>query len=137
MKTLSMALLVGLAVGLAVVLTACRPITAGPDAAPVSATMPSENPATVIAATLTPPEEEIVAEATALLAQRLGVADSEIALVSITAVDWPDASLGCPEPGMMYASVITPGYELVFDVAGQEYRVHTADYPGGPQVICP
>ena len=38
---------------------------------------------------------------------------------------------------MMYAAVITPGYELVFDVAGQEYRVHTADYPGGPQVVCP
>jgi hypothetical protein len=88
-------------------------------------------------AALSPAEQAIVAEATALLTQELGVADSAITLISITAVDWPDASLGCPEPGMMYAAVITPGYELVFDVSGQEYRVHTADYPGGPQVVCP
>jgi hypothetical protein len=72
-----------------------------------------------------------------LLTQELGVADSTVTLVSITAVDWPDASLGCPQPGMMYAAVVTPGYELVFDAAGREYRVHASGNPDGLQVICP
>ena len=29
------------------------------------------------------------------------------------AVEWPDGSLGCPELGVMYIQVITPGYQVV------------------------
>ncbi len=43
------------------------------------------------------------------LARRLGLAPEAIRLVSVEAVEWSDASLGCPQPGMMYAQVITPG----------------------------
>jgi len=59
------------------------------------------------------------------LARRLEISVSEILVISVEAVDWPDTSLGCPEPGMMYAQVITPGYLIVLEAAGQTYEYHT------------
>lgn len=73
---------------------------------------------------------------TAQLADGLKVSESELTLVSRESVEWPDASLGCPEPGKDYAQVIVPGYELVFeDAEGAEYRVHT-DESGDRWVVC-
>lgn len=70
------------------------------------------------------------------LAAGLGVAESELTLVGKEPVDWPDASLGCPEPGTDYAQVIVPGYELIFeDADGTKYRVHT-DKSGDRWVVC-
>jgi hypothetical protein len=40
-------------------------------------------------------------------------------------VDWSDTSLGCPEPGMMYAQVITPGFLVMIEAEGQQYEYHT------------
>lgn len=39
----------------------------------------------------------------------MGVGADEIALRSVKATEFPDAGLGVPEPGKMYAQVITPG----------------------------
>jgi hypothetical protein len=55
------------------------------------------------------------------LARRLGIARGDIQVVQIKAVDWPDTSLGCPRPGMMYAQMITPGYQIILSARGQEY----------------
>ncbi len=38
---------------------------------------------------------------------------------------WPDTSLGCPQKGMMYAQVITPGFRVVLAVNDQDYEYHT------------
>ncbi|NIN69986.1 MAG: hypothetical protein GTO63_35950 [Anaerolineae bacterium] len=59
------------------------------------------------------------------LARRLGLAPEAIRLVSVEAVEWSDASLGCPQPGMMYAQVITPGFRVVLEAEGQTYEYHT------------
>lgn len=59
------------------------------------------------------------------LARRLGISADEVSLVSVEKVDWPDTSLGCPEPGKVYAQVITPGYRIVLQAKGQTYRYHT------------
>lgn len=59
------------------------------------------------------------------LARRLKLPVSEISVVSVEAVDWPDTSLGCPQPGMAYAQVITPGFRVVLEAAGQSYEYHT------------
>ena len=67
------------------------------------------------------------------LAQRLGLAASAIKVVQIAAVEWSDASLGCPKPEMMYAQVITPGYRIVLEAAGQRYEYHTG---GGATLLC-
>ena len=39
----------------------------------------------------------------------LGVPANQLQVVQVEAVEWSDASLGCPRPGAMYAQVITPG----------------------------
>ena len=58
------------------------------------------------------------------LAERLGVSSDEIAVQSVETTEFPDASLGVPEPGKVYAQVITPGYviQLVVDDAMYEYH---------------
>ena len=59
------------------------------------------------------------------LARRLGLAPEAIRLVSVEAVEWSDTSLGCPQPGMMYAQVITPGFRVVLEAGGETYEYHT------------
>ena len=69
-----------------------------------------------------------------VLAERLSVSADTLALVSDQEVQWSDASLGCPQEGMMYAQVITPGHRITFSYQGDHYEVHTsiAGDPGPP-----
>ena len=81
--------------------------------------------------------EEIGIETAArkLLAGEVGVGERGFILGSSESVQWPDASLGCPQEGQGYAQVITPGYKLVFDLAGTPYEVH-ANADGSQLVLC-
>lgn len=58
------------------------------------------------------------------LAQRLSVSVGDISLIEAKAVVWPNASLGCPQPGMFYAEVLTPGYLILLSFGGIEYEYH-------------
>ena len=58
------------------------------------------------------------------LATRLGVSREEITLQSIEATEFPDTSLGVPEPGKMYTQVITQGYIIKLIVYGKTYEYH-------------
>ncbi len=71
-------------------------------------------------------------QARQVLAERLSAPVDSLALVSDEPVSWSDASLGCPEEGMMYAQVITPGHRITFSYQGEQYEVHTSrdDGPG-------
>jgi len=69
------------------------------------------------------------------LAGELGIPAEEIELQSIARYEWPDASMGCPEPGRVYAQVVTQGYSVVLMVSGEEYEVHT-DLEGRAAVTC-
>ena len=69
--------------------------------------------------------EPMVEPAKEHLANRKGIDKEQITVLSVKAVDWPDASLGCPEPGMFYAQVITPGYKIVLSYDGERYEYHT------------
>lgn len=60
------------------------------------------------------------------LARRLGIATESIAVRALARVDWPDASLGCPEPGFMYAQVVTPGYRIILEAGNQLYAYHAS-----------
>jgi len=71
------------------------------------------------------PSEVPLAPARQDLSQRLGIGIEEIEVQSVEAVEWPDASLGCPQPGMMYAQVITPGYRILLRAGGQTYEYHS------------
>ncbi len=66
-------------------------------------------------------EERALNAAKTDLAQSLNITADQIQVVKVEAVEWPDASLGCPKPGMMYAQVVTPGYHIILSVGGQEY----------------
>ena len=60
------------------------------------------------------------------LSDALGLApQTALTFISARPVDWPDASLGCPAEGQVYAEVVTPGFSLVFELLGQTYEVHT------------
>jgi hypothetical protein len=59
------------------------------------------------------------------LASRQAVAVEEITLLEMMAVEWSDSSLDCPQPGMDYLQVITPGYRIVLQVNDQSYEYHT------------
>ena len=54
-----------------------------------------------------------------------GVGVEEVAVISADAVTWGDGSLGCPEPGMLYAQVLVNGYHVIVEAGGQQrdYRV--------------
>jgi len=69
------------------------------------------------------------------LASRLNLDSADISIVSAEAVEWPDASLGCPEPGQFYAQVITPGYRILLEARGQRYEYH-ADSEASQVIRC-
>ena len=101
----------------------------GPGAGPVPA--PGDSPLSPLP---TPPGGPLAA-ATTYLAGQLDISSDEVSVVSFEAVEWPDASLGCPEPGMMYAQVVSPGYRFLLQAGGTEYEVHT-DQTGQGVVMC-
>jgi hypothetical protein len=57
-------------------------------------------------------------------ASRTGLDRSELTIVQDQAVVWPDGSLGCPEPGMMYTMALVDGYHVIVQADGQllDYR---------------
>ncbi|MCC6992080.1 MAG: hypothetical protein IT181_23955 [Acidobacteria bacterium] len=66
-----------------------------------------------------------MALAVADAARRTNVAASAVSVVLIEPREWPDRSLGCPEPGMGYAQSITPGFLIVVEAGGRRLRYHT------------
>ncbi len=69
--------------------------------------------------------ERLLERAVADAARLAGVAPSDVVVVSSESVEWRDGSLGCPEPGRMYAQVITPGYRFVLQAGGRSYEYHS------------
>ncbi|MCX7706544.1 MAG: hypothetical protein N2204_00860, partial [Anaerolineae bacterium] len=111
----------------AVLLGACAPGTpVSPVATPALSTTLSPlrvEPTRIVRSTSTPagyPAPVVAAIKT--LAERLGVSVADVTVTAWEPVDWPDASLGCPEPGKMYAQVITPGYQVMLQVRGEIHR---------------
>ena len=61
------------------------------------------------------------------LAQQLGVETEAVTVQGIEEAEFPDASLGVPEPDRLYAQVITPGYAIKLIVEGQVYEYRVSD----------
>lgn len=59
------------------------------------------------------------------LARRFELDVDQIQLLAHEMVEWGDSSLGCPQPGMMYAQVVTPGYRFLLEAGGNQYSYHT------------
>ena len=82
-----------------------------------------------------PDGNPMVQQAIADLAERLAVEPNEIEVVSVEEVDWPDGSIGCPQPGMVYTQAIVNGSKIVLRYDGTDYAYHQ----GGsrPVFYCP
>lgn len=66
---------------------------------------------------------------------RTGAQPSEVRVERAERREWPDASLGCPQPGMLYAQVITAGYLVEVSAGGKRLEYHT-DERGTRAVLC-
>lgn len=75
----------------------------------------------------------MLAQAREELAQKLGANPKDITVVAAEPIMWSDTSLGCPEPGKMYAQVITPGYQFILAYEGKQYDYHAGR---GHLVLC-
>jgi hypothetical protein len=78
---------------------------------------------------LTPNLESLIAKAKEDLAQRLSISATHIKVVDAKAVTWSNSSLGCPQPGMMYAEVLTAGYLIVLNTNNHDYEYHAGKGP--------
>lgn len=58
------------------------------------------------------------------LAGRLRISAGAIAVISAQPVRWPDRSLGCPQPGMVYPQVSVDGVKIELSAAGAAYAYH-------------
>jgi len=139
MSILALTIVGGLALGCQAGLPAApTPDAATPQRTPSPAypapeptpTRPPDTPGAAVPAEA----EKAVQLARADLARRLGLKAEAIAVASVEAVHWPSTALGCPQPGMMYAQVITPGYRVVLVAGGQRYEYHTDK--GTNAVLC-
>lgn len=68
--------------------------------------------------------EKMVETARLDLAERISVPVSAISLLQAGPVNWSNAGLGCPDPGMVYAEVITPGYQVILRSGDKQYEYH-------------
>ncbi|MBN2499889.1 MAG: hypothetical protein JXB38_03920 [Anaerolineales bacterium] len=128
-----------LIVAMMLALVGCSPATIAEPSGektplPPTGTLPSPTQSPEGAVPLTPSSktpadarlQDLVDKAAADLAKRLAVTVDQINLLEAASVVWPDASLGCPEEGMAYAQVLTPGYLIRLEAGGQEYEYHAS-----------
>lgn len=78
--------------------------------------------------------EEQVWMAVQAAAEHLQVPPEEIQVVRTEETDWPDSSLGCPQPGRFYLQVITPGWLVELESGPVMLQVHGST--GGQVVLC-
>lgn len=64
------------------------------------------------------------------VAATLGVPASEVRIVRVEPREFRDGSLDCPQPGMAYAQVITPGHQVIVESGGRRFDVRVAGDTG-------
>ena len=105
---------------------------------PISPTIPLPTEVPVLAVTQQPEvdlmnQDEAVALAKQTLAQHLDIPPEEVEVIWASRATWRDSSLGCPQKGVAYLPVITPGYLILLQTGGQSYEVHVG---GEAAVVC-
>jgi hypothetical protein len=93
-------------------------------------TEPAEEIIMTTTPVIEPGMESLIAAATADLMKRLSVTRDAIEVVSAKSVVWPDRSLGCPQPGMMYPQVLAEGYRIELRAKNQIYVYHGGEGRG-------
>lgn len=91
----------------------------GPDDRPRGTTSPAVEPARIDDGVRSTADR-----AARDLARRMEAEPGSVEVVSAVAVEWPDAGLGCPVPGMSYAQVMVEGSLVELRHDGRIYRYH-------------
>ena len=94
----------------------------------------SVEPEAPIALPEAPKLRQLVIHARDDLAKRKTGSPDAIELLEIQEVVWPDASLGCPQPGKGYAQVTKEGFLIRLRLQKQVYRYHSGQ--GGAPFLC-
>lgn len=68
------------------------------------------------------------------LLARTGAEQSELVVIQSESLVWPDGSLGCPAPGMVYTQALVNGYRVIFGLGDETFDYHLSD--GGEFVLC-
>src|SRR5262249_9309142 len=107
---------------IALVVAACGPSTVPATPTPVAAATPPDSGATPVV----PPESAAVVDAAlADAASHLNVSRDTVRVSRVEPRTWPDASLGCPQPGQLYSQVVTPGYLVIIVAGSRQLEYHT------------
>lgn len=69
--------------------------------------------------------ESLIEKAKEDLAKRLSIEVTEISFLEAREVIWPDSSLGCPQPDMVYAQVEVEGLLIRLGVGKEMYFYHS------------
>ena len=73
------------------------------------------------------------AVAVSAVAAQSGLTPDQLIVISLEAVNFADGSLDCPQPGMAYPQVITPGYWVLLEGGSQSFDVRVS---GDSSRIC-
>ena len=68
---------------------------------------------------------KLAEQARADLAKKLGVEKDAVTINFFRPAEWPDASLGCPAEGQVYAQQLTKGFTIELASAGKNYEYHS------------
>lgn len=84
---------------------------------PVTEVVPS-----VVAEAVNALPPEVAVQVQNQVSETLGVAVDQIKIKTVEQMEWTDSCLGLGGADESCAQVITPGWLVVFDIAGTEYR---------------
>jgi hypothetical protein len=90
---------------------------------------PAAAPARAPAASWPAEADTAVRAAVQDVAAKLQVQSAAVQVISVSATDWSDTSLGCPQPGMFYAQMIVQGYAITLAAGDRQVEYH-ADKKG-------
>jgi hypothetical protein len=82
------------------------------------------------------PPDAVIQAALDAASVRLDVPSDTLTVVMTAQHDWPDSSLGCPEPGIAYSQIVAPGYIVTIDTDDQASEVEAHTDRGSRAVIC-
>lgn len=69
--------------------------------------------------------QALVSQAITDLADQLMIEASQVELIEVRAMVWPDGALGCPQPGLAYTQVQREGALIRLRVGKTIYHYHT------------
>jgi hypothetical protein len=100
------------AMAVAVIFVACSNAASAPTPSPVVIPIPPDAAGAVDAA-----RQAAVSH--------LGIGPDQLQVSQVEAHQWPDSSLGCPQPGLLYSQIVTPGFLVVLSSGTHQLEYHT------------